>query len=106
MAEEPLEATPVEEAPKPKKKSNTDDFDDLSDEDLEKLMAENGLFDEPAEEPEAPTIKLKGSSSPSKPKKQAPKKEDTLSDFDDAPTVDDDISDEDLDALMKENGMF
>ena len=104
--EEPLEATPVEEAPKPKKKSNTDDFDDLSDEDLEKLMAENGLFDEPEEEPEAPSIKLKGSSGPSKPKKQAPKKEDTLSDFDDAPTVDDDISDEDLDALMKENGMF
>ena len=94
----------VEEAPKPKKKSD-DELDDLSDDELEKLMAENGLFDEPEEKPEAPSIKLKGSNG-AKPKKKAPKEEEGLSDYEDAPSVDDDISDEDLDALMKENNMF
>ncbi len=98
------EAPVVEEAPKPKK--SNDDFDDLSDEELEKLMADNGLFDEPEEEQKAPTIKLKGSNGDSKPKKKAPKEEEGLSDFEDAPSVDDDISDEDLEALMKDNGMF
>ena len=98
------EAPVVEEAPKPKKKSD-DEFEDLSDEDLEKLMAENGLFDEPEAEPEAPSIKLKGSNG-AKPKKKAPKEEEGLSDYEDAPSVDDDISDEDLDALLKENNMF
>ncbi len=98
------EAPVVEEAPKPKKKSD-DELDDLSDDELEKLMAENGLFDEPEAEPEAPSIKLKGSNG-AKPKKKAPKEEEGLSDYEDAPSVDDDISDEDLDALMKENNMF
>lgn len=99
------ESAPViEEAPKLKKKSD-DELDDLSDDELEKLMAENGLFDEPKAEPEAPSIKLKGSNG-AKPKKKAPKKEEGLSDYEDAPSVDDDISDEDLDALMKENNMF
>ena len=98
------EAPVVEEAPKPKKKSD-DELDDLSDDELEKLMAENGLFDEPEENPEAPSIKLKGSNG-AKPKKKAPKEEEGLSDYEDAPSVDDDISDEDLDALMKENNMF
>ena len=98
------EAPVAEEAPKPKKKSD-DELDDLSDDELEKLMAENGLFDEPEAEPEAPSIKLKGSNG-AKPKKKAPKEEEGLSDYEDAPSVDDDISDEDLDALMKENNMF
>lgn len=97
------EAPVIEEAPK--KKSN-DEFEDLSDEDLEKLMAENGLFDEPEAEPEAPSIKLKGSNGAKPKKKATPKKEEGLSDYEDAPSVDDDISDEDLDALMKENNMF
>ena len=99
------EAPVIEEAPKPKKKSD-DEFEDLSDEDLEKLMAENGLFDEPEAEPEAPSIKLKGSNGAKPKKKATPKKEEGLSDYEDAPSVDDDISDEDLDALMKENNMF
>ena len=97
------EAPVIEEAPK--KKSN-DEFEDLSDEDLEKLMAENGLFDEPEAEPEAPSIKLKGSNGAKPKKKATPKEEEGLSDYEDAPSVDDDISDEDLDALMKENNMF
>ena len=97
------EAPVIEEAPK--KKSN-DEFEDLSDDDLEKLMAENGLFDEPEAEPEAPSIKLKGSNGAKPKKKATPKKEEGLSDYEDAPSVDDDISDEDLDALMKENNMF
>ena len=112
QASEPVEEAPVEEAvaeePKqsPKPHGTDQDLEDLSDDDLEALMAENGLFDEPEEEPAAPTIQKKGSS-PKKaaPKRQAPK-EDTLSDYDDAPSVDDDISDEDLDALMAENGLL
>lgn len=103
-----VEAEPEPEVNEPHKvgHKNTEnmDLDNLSDEDLEQLMAENDLFDtEPEPEVEAPTIKKKGSNFL---KKKAPQEDKGLSDYEDGPTVDDDISDDELEALMKDNNMI
>ena len=111
--EDNIEESEPEVEPEPETQSkpkvghkNTEnmDLDNLSDEDLEQLMAENDLFDtEPEPEVEAPTIKKKGSNFL---KKKAPKEDKGLSDYEDGPTVDDDISDDELEALMKDNNMI
>ena len=68
-----------------------------SDEDLDALMKENGIGDEP-EVVETPKEEAKQTIRP-KPKPDSEKKKTTTDSLDD-------LSDEDLDKLMKENGLF
>ena len=86
-----------EENNEPQEESSTDDLADISDEDLDALMKENGIGDEPEvvetpKEEAKPTIRRK-------PKPDSEKKKTTTDSLDD-------LSDEDLDKLMKENGLF
>lgn len=79
------------------KEPEKDDLQDISDEDLDALMKENGIADEESlqKEPKQeakPTIKRK-------PKPDSEKKKEESDNLDD-------LSDEDLDKLMKENGLF
>ncbi len=91
-----------------------DEFADMSDEDLDKLMADNGIGDDPnaeggsvndlpatpakkEEKKAAPTIKKNSKKPKDEPKAEEPK---------DSESELDDLSDEDLEALMKENDML
>ena len=104
-AEETQEpAEPVEEAPA---NNSTDDLDNISDEELDKLMAENGITDEPNEQseptepkaPKKPKISLK-------PKAKKEEDEDTDSPKPSSSGDDlEDLSDDELEALFKENGL-
>ena len=105
IPEEPVEEAPVEDIPA------SDDLDNLTDEELDKLMAENGLNDEdnapkeetPKEEPKAakkPKISLKPKAK-EEPKEEAPRPK--VSSGTDADL--ENLSDDELEALFKENGL-
>lgn len=98
--EEPTVEEPIEEAPA------SDDLDDISDEELDKLMAENGLAEEPAPVPEPepvapkkPKISLKPKAKPVEPVEE--KRPSASSSGDDL----ENLSDDELEALFKENGL-
>ena len=101
---EPVIEEPVEEIPA----SGNDDLDNLSDEELDKLMAENGIADEEAKAPEPapepvapkkPKISLKPKAKPAEPVEE--KRPSASSSGDDL----ENLSDDELEALFKENGL-
>ena len=114
VAEEvPQEEPAQEEAPKvdnkPIKDIENSEIDDLSDSDLDKLMKENGLLDDEGnmtpeeDEPKKEEPKKKPRITLAKRPKDMPKEEDKKSSSGDDDL--DDLSDDDLEKLMKENNL-
>ena len=87
-----IQAKKKEPKPSPKKSKNTDDIDldNLSDDDLDQLLASNGILGDDVNFTAADL---------------APTKEDNEEEVDDLPDDIGDISDEELDALLDENGI-